>query len=105
MTSASSGQASSRSGKLIISNLEAGVSDGDIQELFAEFGLLKSAALHYDRFTSERFISLFHNYLAMYYFFRNGKSLGSADVVYERYSDSIKGLSDMHYLLFVYDDS
>ena len=92
MTSASSGQASSRSGKLIISNLEAGVSDGDIQELFAEFGLLKSAALHYDRFTSQ--ISLFHNYF--YYFFRNGKSLGSADVVYERYSDSIKGTFYLH---------
>lgn len=93
MTSVSSGhgQASARSGKLIISNLEAGVSDGDIQELFAEFGLIKSAALHYDRFTS-----LSVCFITSEYFFRNGKSLGSADVVYERYSDSIKGMFDIH---------
>ncbi|TKY47398.1 THO complex subunit 4C [Spatholobus suberectus] len=57
--------------KLYVSNLDHGVTNEDIRELFAELGELKRYAVHYDK---------------------NGHPSGSAEVVYTRRSDAFAAL-------------
>ncbi|CAF1175496.1 unnamed protein product [Rotaria sordida] len=53
--------------KLVISNLDYGVTKSDIQELFEDIGAVRTAHVHFDE---------------------NGQSLGTAEVVFERRVDA-----------------
>jgi len=57
--------------KVQLTNLDFGVSDADIRELFQEFGSLKMASIHYNA---------------------TGKSMGTATLVYARRPDAIKAI-------------
>ncbi|KAL3845103.1 hypothetical protein ACJIZ3_002506 [Penstemon smallii] len=57
--------------KLYISNLDAGVTNDDIRELFSEMGELIRYAIHYDK---------------------NGRPSGSSEVVFARRSDAFQAL-------------
>ncbi|QCE12870.1 THO complex subunit 4 [Vigna unguiculata] len=57
--------------KLLISNLDLGVSNGDMKLLFSEEGELKRCSIHYDQ---------------------NGRSKGTAEVVFTRHSDALSAI-------------
>ena len=57
--------------EILVSNLDYGVSQSDIADLFSEFGTLKRVQLHHDE---------------------NGRSSGSAAVVFETRSSAIKAM-------------
>ena len=61
--------------KLFISNLDKGVTENEVIELFGEYESFKSATLHYDRYNN---------------------SLGTAEVVYDRKRDAIKAKKEFN---------
>ncbi|KAM7278441.1 hypothetical protein ACFE04_005575 [Oxalis oulophora] len=64
--------------KLFVSNLDFGVTNEDIRELFSEIGEMKRFAIHYDK---------------------NGRPSGSADIIYARRSDAVAALKKYNNVL------
>lgn len=64
--------------RLHITNLDNGVTNDDIRELFSEIGELKRYAIHFDK---------------------NGRPSGTAEVVYPRRSDAIQALKKYNNVL------
>lgn len=71
----SGGRQSSGGNKLIVNNLDFGVTDADMEELFSEFGNLKKASILYDR---------------------SGRSTGSAEIEFLRASDARQAKEQYH---------
>lgn len=64
-------QQSQGSTKLNIKNLEFGVNDNDLRELFQEFGMVRNSAIHYDA---------------------SGRSLGTAHVIFANHGSAARAV-------------
>ena len=65
--------------KLLVDNLDFGVTDEDMQELFQEFGNLRKAVILYDRFVVLGINSKLK-------FYRSGRSTGQAEIEFSSVS-------------------